>query len=74
MLCILVLILGEGIAHNRPMITKDTPKPPPLIDPGPEAALIKVNIIDKISGKPLTATACVNEGDQEPDKGSLSSL
>ncbi len=49
------------------MINKNYPTPPPTIDPGPDAALLKINIVDKSTGKGLSATACVNNGDQEPD-------
>ena len=65
--CLLGVLAAEGEAHHKSMISKNIPKPPPTIDPGPDAAFIKVYIIDKTSGETLSATACVNEGDQEPD-------
>jgi hypothetical protein len=37
------------------------------VDPGPDAALLRIRIVDAISGQPVSATVCVNQGAQEPD-------
>jgi hypothetical protein len=44
------------------------PPPPPTVDPGPDAARLRVHIVDAISGRQASATACVNGGNQEPDE------
>ena len=49
------------------MVDKRIPKPPPTIDPGPDAALLIVHIIDSETNETTTATACINDGAQEPD-------
>ncbi|MGH8017444.1 MAG: CehA/McbA family metallohydrolase [Opitutaceae bacterium] len=37
------------------------------MDPGPDAALLRVHVVDAASGETASATACINDGDQEPD-------
>ena len=54
-------------SHHKPMIDKHVPVPPPTIDPGPDAALLIVHIIDSETNETTSATACINEGAQEPD-------
>jgi len=54
-------------AHYQPMIEMARPEPPAVVDPGPEASLLRVRIIDKRTGGPVSATVCVNDGLQEPD-------
>lgn len=53
--------------HERPMIQAPTPTPPPVIEPGPDAALLKISIHDKSEDCPASATVSVNNGDYEPD-------
>ncbi len=60
--------LSTCLAHYRPMIEEGYPKPPPLIDPGEDAALVRVSVVDAASGEKTSATACVNNGAQEPDR------
>jgi hypothetical protein len=65
---ILVFVLTcNGYSHHRPMISKNKIEPPPTVNPGPHAALIRIKIIDAFTGKQISATACVNDGEQEPD-------
>ena len=52
--------------HYYPETNEGYPPQPPTVDPGPDAALLRVHIIDAASGETDTATACVNGGDQEP--------
>jgi hypothetical protein len=61
------ILLTVLSAHHNPMISKNYPPAPPTIDPGPDAALLRVSIVDKQSGQRVSATACVNNGNQEPD-------
>jgi len=49
------------------MIDKHYPIPPPTVEPGPDASLLVVHIIDSETNETTTATACVNEAAQEPD-------
>ena len=58
--------LNSGLAHYRPMIEQGYPDPPPLIDPGEDAALVRVWVTDAASAQRISATACVNDGAQEP--------
>ncbi len=60
--------LSTCLAHYRPMIEEGYPKPPPLIDPGEDAALVRVSVVDAAGGEKTSATACVNNGAQEPDR------
>lgn len=60
--------VSTGLAHYRPMVAEGYPKPPPLIDPPEDAALVKVRVVDAASGQRTSATACVNDGAQEPDR------
>ena len=64
-----LLVLGGGLvlAHDLPHSLQDQPAPPPTVDPGPNAAVLRIRIIDATSRQPVSATVCVNDGDQEPD-------
>lgn len=53
--------------HERPMIERGYPKPPPMVDPGPDAATLKVLVKDRVSGEVISAVVTVNDGAQEPD-------
>jgi len=48
------------------MVEISKPVPPPVVDPGPDAALLRVRIKDAVSGRRASATASVNRGAQEP--------
>lgn len=62
------LIAGpSAFCHDFAEINQGIPPPPPTVEPGPDAAFLRVHIIDAASGETATATACVNGGDQEPD-------
>ena len=68
LLLTLILNLSSMIySHHKDMIDKHVPVPPPTIDPGPDAALLIVHIIDSETNETTSATACINEGAQEPD-------
>ncbi len=68
LLLTLILNLSSMIySHHKDMIDKHVPVPPPTIDPGPDAALVIVHIIDSETNETTSATACINEGAQEPD-------
>ncbi|MBN2290365.1 MAG: CehA/McbA family metallohydrolase [Candidatus Glassbacteria bacterium] len=54
-------------SHYRPMIEAEGPPLPPVVEPGPDAALLKVRVIDRATGQQTSATACVNDGSREPD-------
>ena len=54
-------------AHYDPMINDGYPVPPPVVDPGPDAALLRVTVLDAVTGNPTSATVSVNRGDHEPD-------
>ena len=41
--------------------------PPPKVDPGPDAATLRITIVDRDSGEQISATASVNGGAQEPE-------
>ena len=57
-----------AFAHDRPHVFQDYPKPPPAVDPGPDAAVLHVRILDAASRQPTPAIVSVNNGDQEPDE------
>ena len=67
-LSVLCFLTGGTSAHYIPMIADGTPKAPPTLDPGPDAALLRVTILDSVSGKLTSATVSVNDGKQEPDR------
>ena len=41
--------------------------PPPKVDPGPDAATVRITVVDRDSGEKISATASVNGGAQEPE-------
>ena len=43
------------------------PLPPAKVDPGPDAAILDVVVLDRDTGERVSATVSVNEGDQEPE-------
>ena len=66
-----LLLALTGSAHDLPHGQQGRPPPPPTIDPGPNAALLRIRIIDAVTRQPVAATVCVNQGDQEPDHDPL---
>ncbi|MDO8539226.1 MAG: CehA/McbA family metallohydrolase [Opitutaceae bacterium] len=56
-----------AIAHDLPYAVDSRPPAPPTIDPGPDAAVLRVRIVDAVTKKPASATVAVNGGNQEPD-------
>jgi hypothetical protein len=64
------LIAGpfSAVGHYRPMIETGGPPLPPAVEPGKNAALVVVRVMDGATGKQTSATACVNDGSQEPDR------
>jgi hypothetical protein len=59
--------VGGVRAHDLPHVFQEYPKPPPVTDPGPDAALLRVRIVDAVTRDPMAATVSVNNGEQEPD-------
>lgn len=70
LLCIAAfLVLHSTVySHHKPMVDKQYPDPPPTIDPGPDAALLIVHVIDDEVNETTSATVCVNGGEREPDE------
>ena len=62
-----LLLSTPATAHYHPMIDLGVPTPPPTVDPGPDAALLRVTIRDAQSRELTSATVSVNDGDFEPD-------
>jgi hypothetical protein len=54
-------------AHHQSMIQEQRPLPPATIDPGPDAALLRLHIIDAGRIETTSATICVNDGAHEPE-------
>ncbi len=54
--------------HERPMIGRGYPTPPPTVDPGPEAATLKVVVRDRYTNEVVSAVVSVNDGAQQPDQ------
>jgi hypothetical protein len=66
---ILGVIGSDARAHDAVAeVALGIPPPPPTIDPGPDAARLRVHLVDTVSGATVSATACVNHGAQEPDE------
>ncbi|MBI4626508.1 MAG: CehA/McbA family metallohydrolase [Verrucomicrobia bacterium] len=63
----LMLPVRPTLAHELPHSFEDRPKAPPTVDPGPDAAVLRIRIVDASSGQPVSATVSVNRGAQEPD-------
>jgi hypothetical protein len=68
-ICIACILASPlfSIAHHEQVMEVTKRKLPPVIDPGPKAALLIVKVTDRATGKQTSATACVNQGAQEPD-------
>lgn len=67
-------LLGASLAvraHDLPHVFQEYPKPPSTTDPGPDAAVLRVRIVDAVSGETIPATVSVNNGQQEPDEHPL---
>ena len=55
--------------RRKAQISEDHPLPPPLPDPGPDAATLQLRIVDGRTGRPVGATVSINGGTQEPREG-----
>ena len=62
----LILLPGRAGAHYDPMIEESTPVPPSLAEPGEDAALVQVTVLDRTTGERVSATVSVNGGTCEP--------
>jgi hypothetical protein len=69
-LLLLALLPGWTAPAHEPAaeINLGIPPPPPTVEPGPDAARLRVRVVDAVSRQPISATACVNRGNQEPDE------
>jgi hypothetical protein len=67
-LLLLFVVLPMQAHDAAAEISLGIPPPPPTVDPGPDAARLRVRIVDAVSGHIASATACVNGGNQEPDE------
>lgn len=61
----------ESRGHDLPHAFQFYPPAPPTLDPGPDAALLKIRIVDAKTHEPVSATVAVNDGNYEPDKDPL---
>jgi len=68
----ILFLPSQSYSHYHPMIEAATPTPPPTVDPGPDAAVLRVHIKDAATGETVSATACVNDGAQEPETNAYS--
>lgn len=59
-------------SHDHRMIDKGYPPPPPLVDPGPDAATLDISLIQADSNQITTGIISVNNGAQEPEDDPLS--
>ena len=53
--------------RRKAEISEGYPVPAPKVDPGPDAATLRITIVDRDSGEKISATASVNGGAQEPE-------
>lgn len=60
-----------AFSHDLSLALQGVPPPPPTVDPGPNAATLRIRILDAATEQPTAATVCVNGGDQEPDEDPL---
>lgn len=61
---------APAFSHDLPHARQGRPSPP-VLDPGPNAALLRIRILDAATRQPVSATVCVNDGDHEPDSDPL---
>ena len=70
MICLGLLLLSFVYSvqiRRKAEISEGYPVPSPKVDPGPDAATLRLTIVDRDSGRKISATASVNRGAQEPD-------
>ncbi len=67
LLAALFFTVGSVHAHRKSMLSRGYPPPPPTVDPGPDAATLRITVKDARTGRPVSATISVNGGDQEPE-------
>ena len=68
--CLGVLLFSFAYSvqiRRKAEISEGYAVPAPKVDPGPDAATLRITIIDRDSGEILSATASVNGGAQEPE-------
>jgi hypothetical protein len=68
---LILAVGGAAFAHELPHLFEARPSAPPTIDPGPDAAVLRIRIVDAVTRQPTAATLCVNHGNQEPDNDPL---
>jgi hypothetical protein len=71
LLLLFCLIASPLEAHEKFMIGRGYPVPPPTVDPGPDAATLDITIKDRDTGRTVSAVVSVNDGAQEPDDNLL---
>ena len=54
--------------RRHSQLSEDHALPPPLTDPGPDAATLQLRIVDGRTGRPVSATVSVNGGTREPQE------
>jgi hypothetical protein len=68
----IVCIAGAPLwAHEKFMIGRGYPTPPPTVEPGPNAATLSIVVKDRDTDQIVSAVVSVNDGAQEPDSNPL---
>jgi len=61
------LVASPLSAHEKFMIGRGYPMPPPTVDPGPDAATVSVVVKDRDTDQIVSAVVSINDGAQEPE-------
>ena len=61
---LLCLLATAGRTHELPHSFQGYPPAPPTLDPGPNAALLRLRIVDASTRQLVSATVSVNNGNQ----------